>query len=385
MAYPPIVGMAEGMSEDDKDLRSSGFKLYADQAPPVVTCIECDHQFDSGHHFFRCYGCKSEPVFELCQQCALKDDNPSTKYHALQPCILDPKDSRPTFLPRPNVAQFRRLLSEAELDPSRIFSLYFENFAVPTLRKSLVTTVGFPPAEWKVGAEPHGQAIASMVGNDYSKYTQLDAEKKDIRLFKLLPGPDEKAPVTGFLARFSYPWDQVKWASLSYCWGDLSATRPIQILHLDNRLHDGNEPSYRNQIFAVTANLEMALRNMRGPDQDLWLWVDALCINQGDLDERASQVGIMRDIYSHASSVGIWLGLSSSSELQNAGVVQVIGQVVEEYQKKNNTSRIPMSMVTNSRITMADRTLARAEVVRALSSFFDNPWFALSADCPLQC
>ncbi|CVK96006.1 uncharacterized protein FMAN_13926 [Fusarium mangiferae] len=38
------------------------------------------------------------------------------------------------------------------------------------------------------------------------------------------------------------------------------------------------------------------------------LWVDAVCINQDDPDERAQQVALMQQIYSHASSVLIWLG-----------------------------------------------------------------------------
>jgi hypothetical protein len=38
------------------------------------------------------------------------------------------------------------------------------------------------------------------------------------------------------------------------------------------------------------------------------IWIDALCINQRDDDERARQVGIMDKIYDQAQSVPIWLG-----------------------------------------------------------------------------
>lgn len=37
-------------------------------------------------------------------------------------------------------------------------------------------------------------------------------------------------------------------------------------------------------------------------------WIDTICINQYDLDERAQQVSFMRDIYGRAKSVVIWLG-----------------------------------------------------------------------------
>ena len=37
-------------------------------------------------------------------------------------------------------------------------------------------------------------------------------------------------------------------------------------------------------------------------------WYDALCFNQDDVDERSQQVRLMRDIYSQAWQVVVWLG-----------------------------------------------------------------------------
>lgn len=45
-----------------------------------------------------------------------------------------------------------------------------------------------------------------------------------------------------------------------------------------------------------------------GGGHDVLLWVDALCINQEDGDERASQVKMMGRIYERALNVKIWLG-----------------------------------------------------------------------------
>jgi hypothetical protein len=56
-------------------------------------------------------------------------------------------------------------------------------------------------------------------------------------------------------------------------------------------------------IFNAFANLEHAIScalncwNSRSSDKELLLWADQICINQKDLVERSSQVGMMRDIY----------------------------------------------------------------------------------------
>jgi hypothetical protein len=56
----------------------------------------------------------------------------------------------------------------------------------------------------------------------------------------------------------------------------------------------------------VTENLEPALRRLRGDYH--WLWIDAICINQQDVEQRNQQVLRMKDIYSKAERVLVWTG-----------------------------------------------------------------------------
>jgi len=76
--------------------------------------------------------------------------------------------------------------------------------------------------------------------------------------------------------------------------------------------------SCNSEEFAVGRNLETALRRLRSNTVARVVWIDAICINQADLDERPSQLQIMGDIYSKARHVLIWLGDDDGSFLISA-------------------------------------------------------------------
>ncbi|KAM0262923.1 hypothetical protein ACHAQJ_001516 [Trichoderma viride] len=70
----------------------------------------------------------------------------------------------------------------------------------------------------------------------------------------------------------------------------------------------------------ITKNCEAALKRLRRPKQDQVLWVDAVCIDQSNLNERSLQIGLMRQIYSQASLVALWVGDSSSAVDEESGL-----------------------------------------------------------------
>jgi hypothetical protein len=61
-------------------------------------------------------------------------------------------------------------------------------------------------------------------------------------------------------------------------------------------------------VFPATLNLELALRALRRTESSKTLWVDAICINQANLQERGEQVRFMWQIYNNADCVIAWLG-----------------------------------------------------------------------------
>jgi hypothetical protein len=86
--------------------------------------------------------------------------------------------------------------------------------------------------------------------------------------------------------------------ALSYTWGP----------PFDGFDFPDEEISLCGTPVTIKANLADALRNFRQSFRSYRIWVDALCINQNDSDERSSQVSMMSKIYSSASRVLVWLG-----------------------------------------------------------------------------
>jgi hypothetical protein len=80
--------------------------------------------------------------------------------------------------------------------------------------------------------------------------------------------------------------------------------------------------------------------------QPLTLWVDAVCINQNDLDERSQQVAMMRDIYASAEQLFIWLG----DDDESTGGAQSILDIIKELDDHNSYSKAESQPITESRL-----------------------------------
>ncbi|KAF1929496.1 HET-domain-containing protein, partial [Didymella exigua CBS 183.55] len=124
-------------------------------------------------------------------------------------------------------------------------------------------------------------------------YNPLDIGSKDIRLLSLSPGADGEELICS-LSQYSLP-NAPTYEALSYTW--------------QNPAHPIDESiNLQESKFNVTWNLHEALCHLRTENTTRTLWIDAICINQDDLDERAQQVPFMKDIYRNAGHVVVWLG-----------------------------------------------------------------------------
>lgn len=111
------------------------------------------------------------------------------------------------------------------------------------------------------------------------------------RILCLLPGAAED-PFNGTLETVDVE-RCLPYEALSYTWGREDASDYLWV---------GGVP------LPLKPNLVAALRCLRLPNQARRLWVDAVCIDQADQDERSRQVRYMRLVYKHAARVVVWLG-----------------------------------------------------------------------------
>lgn len=90
------------------------------------------------------------------------------------------------------------------------------------------------------------------------------------------------------------------YVALSYTWGGHQRQPQHPLVLIDGR------------AVHITDNLHEALRHIRSADHDVFIWVDAYCINQNDTHEKSQQVAMMADIFRSAEEVIVWLGSATN-------------------------------------------------------------------------
>jgi hypothetical protein len=200
----------------------------------------------------------------------------------------------------------------------------------------------------------------------------------EIRLFRVFPSENLDDPVRGEITVISLSdaeQEECRYMALSYTWGPTYEDGS----HLPHTLDRGGHS------LPVTANLHRGLQRFRGLGK-LWskkwrtyqyiyrqgreleikigaselaprwdvLWVDQICINQADLDERSQQVAMMDSIFIASAQVLIWLG-----------------DLLIEEDDPILASRFPLPGLNKAIMIRRDSE----EIANALSRTFSVSWF----------
>jgi hypothetical protein len=121
-----------------------------------------------------------------------------------------------------------------------------------------------------------------------------------IRILHLVPSLSRQGPVSCHLEHVTLR-DKPQFNAISYRWGDLRVPEYVLLNGIRT---------------AVSQNLHHVLETLSAQEQGHTptLWVDALCINQSDYQERSHQVPLLAKVYETAKEVVICAGVATDAD-----------------------------------------------------------------------
>ncbi|KIW08382.1 uncharacterized protein PV09_01296 [Verruconis gallopava] len=139
--------------------------------------------------------------------------------------------------------------------------------------------------------------------------------------------PEVIGPLLAYRTKIFSLDDYPQYYALSYTWGSAICEDPDHP-DVDNSTVHTEDPlvgptkqasgEFENVIRGgengvkmqkATSNLQEAMKQLYCSGMGhKWVWIDAVCIDQKNIEEKMIQVGLMDEIYSKASSVIVWLG-----------------------------------------------------------------------------
>ena len=196
------------------------------------------------------------------------------------------------------------------------------------------------------------------------QYAALDEEAQEIRLLTLLPGAfSDEVKILIHTTQLSESI-RPQYEALSYLWGPPPKGDEVSVGLSDQ------------QTLPITHNLAVALPYLRRKDRVRALWIDAICINQNDLEERSRQVERMADIYKLAARVVVWLGPETGTSDHALDLFQALGPKVEIDWTGSGAVRPVTNSEGETSASGFESLLPQQDSdFEALLRLFNNPWF----------
>ena len=160
--------------------------------------------------------------------------------------------------------------------------------------------------------------------------------------------------------------ERFPYAALSYTWGEPVLSHSILV-------NDG--------LLPITENLFNALTYINS----LWrgskrcLWVDQVCVNQDDVDERSAQVRLMKSVYEGATVIGAWLDIGEhkvESELAFGKMLKLSRLLLDAEERHNGEIHLAFKTVLRENEAVFD--ISDPVCFRewsSIRSIMQNPWW----------
>jgi ankyrin repeat protein len=136
-----------------------------------------------------------------------------------------------------------------------------------------------------------GIEILIPMSLDTFTYSPLHPQAGGFRLLRLKKGIGQH--IEGDIIHANLKDQERQYEAVSYTWGQSEKVAVVNI---------------GDKQLRITPNLNLILRDLRLPEADRMLWIDAICINQNDNNDRAYQVQQMKYVFGHAIRVLFCVG-----------------------------------------------------------------------------
>jgi len=163
--------------------------------------------------------------------------------------------------------------------------------------------------------------------------------------------------------------DVPEYQAISYRWSQFEPGMTYTSPRLIINGRDSSE-------FRVGENLYEALKQIRSPNRDAYLWADAICINQEDDRERGHQVKQMGDIYRSADEVLIQLGPSSEDIEYLFSLVSFIDHSANKAQAIGGAKTAWRSWCERFMDKRPAQFRSNERLVRALQDLLKREWWS---------
>lgn len=205
------------------------------------------------------------------------------------------------------------------------------------------------------------------------QYSQFDRVRQ-FRLLQIIETGDSETPwcydvVTSDLDR------NPAYNALSYTWGCPFADNDGEHRNWENVpsrlvLKDGT-------YLTVTQNLYRSLLQFAAFDISGSFWIDALCINQNDIEERNEQVAIIGHIYANAETVVVWLGEEDWNSKVAIVFLEQFLPKLETLVKRENLDRKFHYSFSDPRLyeRIGEPDVFPQDIFDGLATFLERTWF----------
>jgi hypothetical protein len=157
--------------------------------------------------------------------------------------------------------------------------------------------------------------------------------------------------------------------ALSYCWGTGSASSTIYV----NDYALSITPSLAEALLVLRTSSAIAEASTPG---FVDLWIDQICIDQTNWEERSQQVAIMKEIYSSAVRTVIWLGSDDGFAETAFALCRSIHTIfLRENSDAHSLTQLPWKPFNEQEHQARGLPELEDSSWKHLQALFQSPWF----------